>query len=85
MVFRAGRQLYEQVLVKTEVLVDILKKAAELGDFRLNLLFRTQNVRVVLHKAAHAHNAVQGTARLVAHTVPEFGKAHRQILVGTDP
>ena len=40
---------------------------------------------VVLHKAAHAHQAVHGTSRFVTVALTEFGKAHRQVAPAAQP
>ncbi len=42
-----------------------LDEGAEVGHFACNLVFGTENVGVVLHKAAHAHQAVHRTGRFV--------------------
>ena len=42
-----------------------LHEGAEVGHFACNLVFGTEDVGVFLHKAAHAHQAVHGTGRLV--------------------
>ena len=56
--------------------------SAELRDLLLDLLLGADDVRVVLHEPAHAHDAVQRAARLVARAVAELGEAQRQVLVG---
>ena len=76
-----GGELDEQVLVEAEVGVDVLQEPAELRHLRLDLILGAEDVRVVLHEAADAHDAVQGAARLVARAVAELGKAERQVLV----
>ena len=42
-----------------------LDESAEVCHFGSDLFFGTEDVGVVLHKAAHAHQAVHGTGRFV--------------------
>ena len=57
---------FDADIVKAELAVDfhhkLVKRAGLFGD----LVFGAENVGIVLHKAAHAHQAVQCTAGLVA-------------------
>ena len=76
--FRAGRELHDD-FVESEVVVDFLHEGAEVSHFACNLFFGTEDVGVVLHKTAHAHQAVHGTGRFVTVALTEFGKAHRKV------
>ena len=51
------------------------------ADLGLDLLFGAENVRVVLHEAAHAHQAVQRARGLVAVAGAELGEPQRQFAV----
>ena len=81
MVLGHRRELDEKVLVEPEVGVDVLQETAELRDLLLDLLLGAEDVRVVLHEAADAHDAVQRSARLVARAVAELGETERKVLV----
>ena len=81
--FRAGGELHHDV-VETEVMVDFLHEGAEVGHFACNLVFGTEDVGVILHKAAHAHQAVHRTGRFVTVALTEFGKAHRKVTPATE-
>ena len=78
-------QFDDEIFIKTEIAVYVDEELAELCDFAFDLLFGTQNVRIVLHEASHAHDAVERSARLVANAVPELGKAHRKIFIASRP
>ena len=82
--FGAGGELHHDI-VETEVVVDFLDEGAEVGHFACNLVFGTEDVGVVLHKAAHAHQAVHRTGRFVTVALTEFGKAHRQVAPAAEP
>ena len=66
-------------------MVDFLHEGAEVGHFACNLVFGTEDVGVVLHKAAHAHQAVHRTGRFVTVALTEFGKAHRKVTPAAQP
>ena len=63
--FRAGGQLDLHV-VKAEVGIHRLQHHDKVRYLSLHLIFGTENVRVVLGKAAHPHQTVQRTGRLIA-------------------
>ena len=78
---RPGRELYREFAVEAEIgigrqdqLVDL---EALVGELRLG----AEHVRVVLGKAAHAHQAVHRARRLVAMHHAELGQAQRQVAV----
>src|SRR5690554_1901202 len=77
---RARRQL-DQHVRKAEVGVHFLQETNERDRLVLNLLLGTENVRIILYKVAHAHDAVQRTGRLVPVTGTEFGHAQRQVAI----
>ena len=52
------------------------------ADLVLELLRRAVDVGVVLREVAHAEEAVQDAAHLVAVHLAELGDAHRQVAVG---
>ncbi|MOA19847.1 hypothetical protein D3C78_1402540 [compost metagenome] len=77
---RAGRQL-ELDILETEVGVDVQGQLDEGGGLVLHLPFGAEDVGIVLHEAAHAHDAMQRTGRLVAVAGAELGQAQRQLAV----
>ncbi|MNS68801.1 hypothetical protein D3C72_1020910 [compost metagenome] len=80
--FGAQRQLHRNVL-EAEVVVDRERQFVEGLGLRHDLLFRAEDVRIILHKAAHAHQPVQRARRLVAVAGAELGQAQRQVAVRT--
>ncbi len=78
--FRASGQ-FEFDILETEIGVDIQRELDERGRLGLHLVFGTEDVRIVLGEATHAHDAVQGTRRLVTMTGTELGQTHRQLAV----
>ncbi|CAM5197645.1 hypothetical protein CDEN61S_00385 [Castellaniella denitrificans] len=79
--FGAGGDLVQD-LGEAEVGVDLLQQAREGGALFLELVFRAEDVPIVLGEAAHAHHAVQRTGGLVAVALAEFAVAQRQFAVG---
>src|SRR5690606_27265870 len=69
---------------ETEVGIHRLGQANEISRLGLHLLFGTEDVRIILSKAAHAHNAVQRTGRLVTVAGAKFGQSSAERRVGTD-
>ncbi|MNS68507.1 hypothetical protein D3C72_1017910 [compost metagenome] len=65
-----------------EVGVDRLGQLDELGRLVDDLVFAAEDVGVVLGEAAHAHQAVQRTGRLIAVAGAELGHAQRQFAIG---
>ncbi len=59
-----------------------MQEVDESRHFWLYLLFGAENMGIVLHKAAHPHNAVQGTGGLIAVTGAKLGQTQGQIAVG---
>ena len=82
--FGAGGELHDDI-VETEVVVDFLDEGAEVSHFACNLVFGTEDVGIVLHKAAHAHQTVHRTGRFVTVALTEFGKAHRKVTPAAQP
>ena len=64
--------------------VHLLQQGRVGRAFVQDLVFGTKNVAVVLGEAAHPHDAVQGTAWLVAMALAEFAKAQGQVAVALD-
>ena len=50
-----------------------------IDTFACNLVFGTENVRIVLHKSADAHQPVHRSRRLVAVALAELGESHRKV------
>ena len=61
--------------------VDLFQHAAERGNFGTHLSVETEDVGIVLHEAAHAHDAVQSAREFVAGAGSELGHADRQVAV----
>ena len=80
--FGAQREFDADVL-EAELFVNFHHQLVEGAGFFGDLVFSTEDVGVVLHEAAHAHQAVQCAGRLVAVAGAEFGQAHGQVAVGT--
>ena len=70
---------------KAKILVDRHHQIVDLENFRLKLLFRAEDMRVVLRETAHAHQAVQRTRWFVAMNSTEFCKPYREIAVRFQP
>lgn len=79
--FRTGRDLVGDFR-EAEVLVDLLHETRVVFAFLENLIFRAEDVAVVLREGANAHHAVQRAGRFVAVALTEFAVAKRQIAVG---
>ncbi len=77
---RTGGQLHGHI-GEAEVVVHVQGQLDEVGGFLLHLIFGAEDVRVVLHEATHAHDAVQGAGRLVTVAGTELGQAQRQVAV----
>ena len=77
---RASRHLVGDVS-EAEGLVDLLHERGKSFAFGKNLIFRAENVTVVLSEAAHTHEAMERTRRLIAVALTEFTNAQRQITV----
>ena len=77
---RTCRQL-DLYLVKTKIRIHAAQQIDKAPRLVLNLCFGAKNMRVVLHKAAHAHQPVQRAGRLVAMARPKLRDAQRQIAV----
>ena len=60
-----------------------LDESAEVCHFGSDLFFGTEDVGVVLHKAAHAHQTVHGTGRFVTVALTEFSKTHGEVTPAT--
>lgn len=58
--FRAGRKLDDD-LAETEILIDREDQVVDAQAFRSHLLFRAEDMRIVLREAANAHQAMQCT------------------------
>ena len=69
---------------KAEVLIDRQDQIVHGEAFGCNLIFRDENVRVVLGECAHPHQPVQRTGRFEPMHLAEFGKPERQIAVGLE-
>ena len=80
--FRPCRKFNEYgFIVKAEIPIERLEQVTELAHFGGNLFFRTENMRIVLHKTAHPHNTVQRTGRFIPRTGAELRNTQRQIAV----
>ena len=68
-------------LGEAEVLIDVLDELREGFAFGENLVFRAEDVAVVLGEAANTHHAVERAGGFVAVALAEFAEAERQITV----
>ena len=80
--FRTQWQFYRHI-VKLELLVNLHHQAVKGLGFRINLVFCTENVRIVLYKTTHTHQAMQSTWWLIAVARAKLSQAQRQITVWT--
>ena len=69
------------VQVQAEVGIDRVQQLHELCRLRLDLVLAAEDVGVVLGEGAQAHDAMQGTGRLVPVAGAELGHAERQVAV----
>ena len=81
--FRARRQLVDDV-GEAKIFVDVLQQRGEGLHFRLDLVFSTKDMPVVLHKTAHTHDAVQAAGGLVAVALAKLAVAQRQVAIALD-
>ena len=79
-VLRAGGQLDE--VLEAELGVDLVDQVHDVGDLVGDLVGAHEDVRVVLGEAAHAEQAVQRAAQLVAVHQTQLAHAQRQLAVG---
>ena len=79
--FGAQRE-FDADVFKAELFVNLHGQLVEYTGFFGDLVFGAEDVGVVLHEAAYAHQAVQRAGRLVAVAGAEFGQAHGQVAVG---
>jgi hypothetical protein len=81
----SGRVASFTTIFKAEILVDRHHQVVDLQDFRLELVFGAEHMRIVLREAAHPHQPVQRARRLVAVHVAELGQPDRQLAIGFQP
>src|SRR5574344_1882648 len=55
----------------------------ELCDFGSDLFICTENMSIILDKAADAHCSVKCSARFITYAVTEFCKSHREVFVAS--
>ena len=68
---------------KAEGVIDLTHDAGKFHAFRENLIFRAEDVTVVLREASHTHHAVKRPRGFVAVALTEFTQAHRKIAVAS--
>ena len=66
---------------KAKVLIDLSHEAGKGFAFRENLVFRTEDVTIVLREGADTHHTVQGTRRFVTVALTEFTQSEGKITV----
>ena len=71
---RPGGQLDNDVL-ETEIRVDLEKQIDKGRHLILDLVFGTENMRIVLGEVAHPHQAMQRAGRFIAVAGAELGHA----------
>jgi len=75
----------DRELREAEIAVDARQEVDEAPRLRLDLVLGAEDMRVVLHEAAHPHDPVQRARGLVAVARPELGHAQRQVAVALEP
>ena len=65
--------------------IDLHRLAMEVDDLAFDLLLGAEDMPVILDKATHTHEAVQGAGRLIARARTEFAIADRQFAVAVQP
>ncbi|MNH08289.1 hypothetical protein D3C79_677010 [compost metagenome] len=77
---RAGGE-FNCDLFEAKGAVNIIDHSDAFVHFGTHLLFRTEDMGVILSETTHAHQAMQRTRRLVAVATAELAHAQRQITV----
>ena len=80
--FFGAQREFDADIVEAKLAVDFHHQLVKRAGFFGDLVFGAENVGIVLHETAHAHQAVQCAAGFVAVAGAEFCEAHRQIVVG---
>ena len=84
--FRASGEFIDQVAaLKAKVVVDAVQKVDECTHLGLDLIFGGKNMRIVLDKATHPHQPVQGAGRFIAVAGAKLRQTHRQVAVAFQP
>ena len=78
--FRAGRELDDD-LFKAEIAVDLEQQFNKCLGLGQHLVLGAENMRIVLGKATHPHQAVQSAGRFIAVTRTKLGHAQRQVTI----
>ena len=79
--FRPGRELDREIALEAEIRIGRQDQIVDLEALVGELIFGAEHMRVVLGKAAHAHQAMHRARRLVAMHHAEFGEAQRQVAI----
>ena len=83
LVGRIAQRQHAAVVGDAEVAIDVEDQIADRGDLVLDLLRRTEQVRVVLAEVAAALDALEGAGGLIAEVVRDLADAQGQLAVGT--
>ena len=78
--FRAEGQLHSNIM-EAELSVNANKQFIECTCFINDLIFGTEDVRIILHKTANTHQTMQRTAWFIAVARTELGQTHWQIAI----
>src|SRR5260363_215267 len=70
-------------LRKTKIFIDLQRQRIKRDCLCNDLILGAKNMRIVLHKAAHAHQAMQRARRLIPVACAEFCQPQRQIAIRT--
>ena len=78
---RPRREFYREFAVEAEIRIGRQDQIVDLEALVRELRFGAEHMRVVLRKAAHAHQAVHRARRLIAMHHAEFGQTQRQVAI----
>ena len=78
--FFSGCQFHRN-LVKAKFCINIFDKTQNFYNFFFQLLFGTENMRIILGKFAHTHQAGQSACCLISINLAKFRQIHRQIFI----
>ena len=82
--FRASRQ-FDDDLLEAKGAIHIVDHTNTGVHFIANLIFSTEDMRIILGKAANAHQTMQRARRFVTVAATEFRHTQRQVAVGFQP
>ena len=78
--FWTGRQFHRDFF-KAEDAIHVVYHLDTAVNFVADLFFSTENMRIILSEATHAHQTMQGTRWLIAMAATKFTHTQRQITI----